>query len=104
LQQSKHLWHQLAMFFRDELLSWSWRRPLGLNLGPAASGSSMNPADFKHKVTTNVDNVINRITGIAPQFLSEEVTSISDIPSNVMSQLHILVVMNSRDTGPDIFW
>jgi transformation/transcription domain-associated protein len=64
----------------------------------------MNPADFKHKVTTNVDNVINRITGIAPQYLSEEVTSISNIPSNVMSQLSILVVMNSRDTGPDIFW
>uniref|UniRef100_A0A6N2N3S4 Non-specific serine/threonine protein kinase n=1 Tax=Salix viminalis TaxID=40686 RepID=A0A6N2N3S4_SALVM len=71
-KQSQHLWHQLAMFFRDELLSWSWRRPLGLNLGPATSGSSMNPADFKHKVTTNVDHVISRITKIAPQSLSEE--------------------------------
>ncbi|KAJ6291159.1 hypothetical protein OIU76_023253 [Salix suchowensis] len=71
-KQSQHLWHQLAMFFRDELLSWSWRRPLGLNLGPATSGSSMNPADFKHKVTTNGDHVISRITKIAPQSLSEE--------------------------------
>ena len=100
LQQSQHLWHQLAMFFRDELLSWSWRRPLGLNLGPATSGSSMNPADFKHKVTTNVDHVISRITKIAPQSLSEEVTSISNIPSNVMLKYIFLVVMNSRYTGP----
>jgi transformation/transcription domain-associated protein len=45
----------------------------------------MNPADFQHKVTTNVDNVISRITGIAPQFLSEEVTTISNLSSNVMS-------------------
>nr|TKR99822.1 hypothetical protein D5086_0000189260 [Populus alba] len=70
--QSQHLWHQLAMFFSDELLSWSWRRPPGLNLGPGAGGSVMNPANFQHKITTNVDNVISRITGIAPQFLSEE--------------------------------
>ncbi|KAJ6916486.1 hypothetical protein NC652_019012 [Populus alba x Populus x berolinensis] len=56
----------------DELLSWSWRRPPGLNLGPGAGGSVMSPANFQHKITTNVDNVISRITGIAPQFLSEE--------------------------------
>lgn len=90
-KQSKHLWHQLAMFFRDELLSWSWRRPLGLNLGPAASGSSMNPADFKHKVTTNVDNVINRITGIAPQHLSEEEENAVDPPQSVQRGVTELV-------------
>ncbi|KAJ6907697.1 hypothetical protein NC651_018200 [Populus alba x Populus x berolinensis] len=69
------LWHQLAMFFRDELLSCSWRRPPGLNLGPGAGGS--------HKVTTNVDNVISRITGIAPQFLSEEEENADDPPQSV---------------------
>lgn len=74
LQQSQHLWYQLAMFFRDELLSWSWRRPLGMMpLAPAAGGGSLNPVDFKHKVTNNVDSVISRISGIAPQCFSEEV-------------------------------
>lgn len=74
LQQSQHLWHQLAMFFRDELLSWSWRRPLGMPLAPIAGGSSMNPIEFKQKVTTNVEHVIGRINGIAPQYISEEVS------------------------------
>lgn len=41
-------------------------------LGPAG-GSGLNPIDFKDKVSTNVENVIGRINGIAPQF-SEEVT------------------------------
>ncbi|MBA0590382.1 hypothetical protein Gorai_019089 [Gossypium raimondii] len=72
-KQSQHLWYQLAMFFRDELLSWSWRRPLGMPLAPAAGSGSLNPADFKNKVTTNVENVIGRINGIAPQCFSEEV-------------------------------
>lgn len=74
LQQNPHLWHQLAMFFRDELLSWSWRRPLGMPLAPVAGGSSsLNPADFKQKITTNVEHVIGRVNGIAPQNFSEEV-------------------------------
>ncbi|KAJ4714223.1 transformation/transcription domain-associated protein-like [Melia azedarach] len=72
-KQSQHLWYQLAMFFRDELLSWSWRRPLGMPLG-VAGGSSLNPVDFRDKVSTNVDNVICRINGIAPQFSEEEET------------------------------
>ncbi|XVE87428.1 hypothetical protein DITRI_Ditri18aG0116500 [Diplodiscus trichospermus] len=72
-KQTQHLWYQLAMFFRDELLSWSWRRPLGMPLAPAAGGGSLNPVDFKHKVITNVENVIGRISGIAPQCFSEEV-------------------------------
>lgn len=44
-------------------------------MAPVAGGGNMNPVDFKHKVTANVDHVINRISGIAPQFLSEEVTT-----------------------------
>lgn len=39
----------------------------------AVSGGSLNPVDFKNKVTTNVDHVIARIHGISPQFYSEEV-------------------------------
>lgn len=62
------------MFFRDELLSWSWRRPLGMPLASLAGGGSLNPIDFKHKVTNNVEHVIGRINGISPQFYSEEVS------------------------------
>lgn len=69
------------MFFRDELLSWSWRRPLGMPLASIAAGG-MNPADFKQKVTTNVDLVIGRINGIAPQYFSEEVRLLTSIPYN----------------------
>lgn len=73
-KQSEHLWYHLGMFFRDELLSWSWRRPLGMPpLG--AAGGSLNPIDFKDKVSTNVENVIGRINGIAPQFSEEEETA-----------------------------
>ena len=45
-------------------------------LAPAAGGGSLNPIDFKHKVTTNVENVIGRISGIAPQCFSEEVKNL----------------------------
>ncbi|KAG5241552.1 FAT domain-containing family protein [Salix suchowensis] len=90
-KQSQHLWHQLAMFFRDELLSWSWRRPLGLNLGPGAGGSVMNPTDFQHKVTTNVENVISRIAGIAPRFISEEEGNAVDPPQSVQRGVTDLV-------------
>ncbi|KDP46748.1 hypothetical protein JCGZ_06536 [Jatropha curcas] len=90
-KQTQHLWHQLAMFFRDELLSWSWRRPLGMPLAPVAGGGNMNPADFKHKVTTNVDQVIHRINGIAPQFLSEEEENAVDPPQSVQRGVTDLV-------------
>ncbi|RVW51691.1 putative PI3/PI4-kinase family protein C1F5.11c [Vitis vinifera] len=60
-KQSQHLWHQLAMFFRDELLSWSWRRPLGMPLGPVPGGGSLNPIDFKHKITSNVEQEENAV-------------------------------------------
>ena len=71
LQQSRHLWHQLAMFFLDDLLNWSWRRPLGMPLAPIYEGRSTNPIEFKQKVTTNVEHVIGRINGLAPQFSFE---------------------------------
>lgn len=63
------------MFFRDELLSWSWRRPLGMPLAPVVGAGSLNPVDFRQKVATNVENVIGRINGIAPQYISEEVST-----------------------------
>ncbi|XWS33857.1 hypothetical protein CRYUN_Cryun22dG0119000 [Craigia yunnanensis] len=90
-KQTQHLWYQLAMFFRDELLSWSWRRPLGMPLAPAAGGGSLNPVDFKHKVTTNVENVIGRISGIAPQCFSEEEENVMDPPQSVQRGVTELV-------------
>lgn len=63
------------MFFRDELLSWSWRRPLGMPMAPMAAGGTMSPVDFKQKVITNVEHVITRVKGIAPQNFSEEVST-----------------------------
>ncbi|KAF5199838.1 Transcription-associated protein [Thalictrum thalictroides] len=71
-KQNQHLWHQLAMFFRDELLSWSWRRPLVMPSAPINGGGGMNAMDFKNKVTNNVEHVIDRIKGIAPQYAEEE--------------------------------
>ncbi|KAK3024458.1 hypothetical protein RJ639_042990, partial [Escallonia herrerae] len=71
-KQNQHIWHHLAMFFRDELLSWSWRRPLGMPLAPVVGGGSLNPVDFRQKISTNVEHVIGRIGGIAPQYVSEE--------------------------------
>lgn len=43
-------------------------------MAPLAGGGSMNPHDFKQKVTTNVEHVIARIKSIAPQNFSEEVS------------------------------
>ncbi|XP_010268349.1 PREDICTED: transformation/transcription domain-associated protein-like [Nelumbo nucifera] len=90
-KQSQHLWHQLAMFFRDELLSWSWKRPLGMPSAPVAVGGSLNPTEFKHKVTTNVEHVIGRIKGIAPQYFSEEEENAMDPPQSVQRGVTELV-------------
>uniref|UniRef100_A0A5B6YTI9 Putative transcription-associated protein 1 n=1 Tax=Davidia involucrata TaxID=16924 RepID=A0A5B6YTI9_DAVIN len=90
-KQNQHLWHHLAMFFRDELLSWSWRRPLGMPLAPVVGGGSLNPVDFKQKVTTNVEHVIGRINGIAPQYLSEEEENAVDPPQSVQRGVTELV-------------
>ncbi|CAL5373324.1 unnamed protein product [Camellia sinensis] len=98
-KQSQHLWHHLAMFFRDELLSWSWRRPLGMPLAPVVGGGSMNPVDFKQKVTTNVEHVISRINGIAPQYVSEEDENAVDPPQPVQRGVTELVeaALNPRN-------
>ena len=74
LQENPHLWHHLAMFFRDELLSCSWKRPLGMSTGPMGGGGSMNPIDLKQKITTSVGRVIMRVKGIAPQNFFEGVS------------------------------
>ncbi|KAM7263761.1 hypothetical protein ACFE04_001444 [Oxalis oulophora] len=97
-KQSQHLWYQLAMFFRDELLSWSWRRPLVTPNAPLAGGGSMNPVDFKHKVTTNVEHVIGRISAIAPQFADEE-DNVVDPPQSVQRGVAELVdaALNPRN-------
>lgn len=44
-------------------------------LATVVGAGNLNPVDFKQKVTTNVENVIGRITGIAPQYISEEVST-----------------------------
>ncbi|KAK4416821.1 Transformation/transcription domain-associated protein [Sesamum alatum] len=89
-KQSQHLWHHLAMFFRDELISWSWRRPLGMPLAPVGSGS-LNNVDLKQKITTNVEHVIGRINGIAPQYISEEEENGVDPPQSVQRGVAELV-------------
>lgn len=89
-KQSQHLWHHLAMFFRDELISWSWRRPLGVPIAPVGGGS-LNNADLKQKVTTNVEHVINRINSIAPQYISEEEENGVDPPQSMQRGVAELV-------------
>lgn len=90
-KQGQHLWHHLAMFFRDELLSWSWRRPLGMMpLGPVVGGG-LNPMDLKQKVITNVEHVISRVNGIAPQHISEEEENAVDPPQSVQRGVAELV-------------
>ncbi|KAL3525275.1 hypothetical protein ACH5RR_013647 [Cinchona calisaya] len=90
-KQSQHLWYHLAMFFRDELLSWSWRKPLGMPLGPMVGGGGLNPVDLKQKITTNVEHVIGRINGIAPQYISEEDDNGVDPPQSVQRGVAELV-------------
>ncbi|XP_043711461.1 transformation/transcription domain-associated protein-like [Telopea speciosissima] len=91
-KQIQHLWHHLAMFFRDELLSWSWRRPLQMpSAPPAPAGGCLNPMDFKLKVTTNVDHVIGRIKGVAPQNFLEEEDNAMEPPQSVQRGVTELV-------------
>ncbi|KAJ3683868.1 hypothetical protein LUZ60_014095 [Juncus effusus] len=87
-KQNQHIWHHLAMFFRDELLSWSWRRPLGI---PSVPVPVLNPLDFEQKVTTNVDHVVTRIKDIAPQFLSDEEENATEPPQSVQRGVTELV-------------
>ncbi|XP_049383285.1 uncharacterized protein LOC125847672 isoform X2 [Solanum stenotomum] len=90
-KQSQLLWYHLAMFFRDELFSWSWRRPLGMPLAPVVGAGNLNPVDFTQKVATNVENVIGRINGIAPQYISEEEENGMDPPQSVQRGVAELV-------------
>ncbi|RYQ79865.1 hypothetical protein Ahy_Scaffold1g106653 isoform A [Arachis hypogaea] len=78
-KQSQHLWHHLAMFFRDELLSWSWRRPLGMPMAPMAGGT-MSPVDFKQKVITNVEHEENAME--PPQPVQRGVTELVEAALN----------------------
>lgn len=64
--------HQLSMFFRDELISWSWRRPPGMSSAPTTPGG-ISSSELKQKVTANVDQVMVRVKAIAPQCFPEEV-------------------------------
>ncbi|ERN04635.1 hypothetical protein AMTR_s00268p00016240 [Amborella trichopoda] len=90
-KQSQHLYYQLGMFFRDELLSWSWRRPLGLPSVPAIVTPGMSLSEFEQKVTTNVESVIGRVKVIAPQFSPEEDESATDPPQSVQRGVTDLV-------------
>ena len=94
--------YQLAMFFRDELVSWSWRRPPGMPAAPAAGG--IGSAELKQRVTSNVDQVLTRIKNIAPQTFPEEVKQITFVsldPSFVIliedkTMLHCFVILCSE--------
>jgi len=70
------------MFFRDELISWSWRRPPGASPANGAAGG-MSLAELKSKVAENVEHVINRVQKIAPQCFPEEVCGIVTNPQPV---------------------
>ncbi|WVZ66880.1 hypothetical protein U9M48_016041 [Paspalum notatum var. saurae] len=96
-KQSQHIWHHLAMFFRDELLSWSWRRPLIPSV-PVASGMS-NPLDFQQKVINNVENVISRIKSISPHYLADEEENATEPPQSVQRGVTELVeaALSSRN-------
>ncbi|XP_010548285.1 PREDICTED: transformation/transcription domain-associated protein-like isoform X2 [Tarenaya hassleriana] len=84
-KQKEHLRYQLGMFFRDELLSWFGRRPIGV--------TPLNSADLRHKVDSNVDDVIGRIKGISPHYLSEEEDDINAVepPQSVQRGVNELV-------------
>jgi transformation/transcription domain-associated protein len=88
--KSQHVQHHLAMFFRDELLSWSWRRPPGMPSAPASAGG-INPVEFEQKVTTNVEDVIRRIKRIAPQCFPEEDENATEPPQSVQRGVTELV-------------
>ncbi|MCI02516.1 transformation/transcription domain-associated protein-like, partial [Trifolium medium] len=87
------------MFFRDELLSWSWRRPLGMPMAPMAAGGTMSPVDFKQKVITNVEHVVARVKGIAPQNFSDEEENVMEPPQSVQRGVTELVeaALNPRN-------
>ncbi|VFQ99863.1 unnamed protein product [Cuscuta campestris] len=91
-KQIQHLWYHLAMFFRDELVSWSWRRPIGMGGCPVVTtAGNLTPVELKQKITTNVEHVIGRVNEIAPQFISEEDENAMDPPQSVQRGVAELV-------------
>ncbi|XP_010444949.1 PREDICTED: transformation/transcription domain-associated protein-like [Camelina sativa] len=90
-KQNEHLRYQLAMFFRDELLSWFGRRPLGVPIPPVTGIATLSSAELKHKVNLNVDDVIGRIRGIAPQYFCEEDENSVEPPQSVQRGVNELV-------------
>ncbi|CAN7108366.1 unnamed protein product [Brassica rapa subsp. narinosa] len=90
-KQKEHIRYQLAMFFRDELLSWFGRRPLGMPIPPVTGVATLSSAELKHKVDSNVDDVIRRLRGIAPQYYSEEDENSIEPPQSVQRGVNELV-------------
>ncbi|CAN8229179.1 unnamed protein product [Cochlearia groenlandica] len=90
-KQNEHLRYQLAMFFRDELLSWFGRRPPGVPIPSVAGIATLSSDELKHKVNSNVDDVLGRIRGIAPQYFSEEDENSVEPPQSVQRGVNELV-------------
>lgn len=61
-------------------------------MGPmVGGGANMTPVDFKQKVITNVEYVINRVSEIAPQYFSEEVNPYQPLERDVLYYVISLV-------------
>lgn len=88
--KNQHVKHQLAMFFRDELISWSWRRPPGPSPANGTAGG-MSSAELKTKVAENVEQVITRVQKIAPQCFPEEEENSTEPPQSVQRGVSDLV-------------
>lgn len=72
MQQNQHLWHHLALLFRDELFSWSWRRFLaGYPLLSGIGGYTSNHAEFMQKISMNIELVAEKINSLAPHVTQE---------------------------------
>lgn len=67
------------MFFRDELLSWSYKRSSGVPPESSSGGGSLNQLDLKNKVVSNVEHTIGRINGMAPKSFFEEVSKLTSM-------------------------
>jgi transformation/transcription domain-associated protein len=87
--QNQYVQHQLAMFFRDELISWSWRRTPGMP--PASGAGGISTAELKAKVAANVDQVMTRIRTIAPQSFAEEEENSTEPPQSIQRGVTELV-------------
>ncbi|KAL3681984.1 hypothetical protein R1sor_000006 [Riccia sorocarpa] len=87
---SKHMEPQLSMFFRDELISWSWRRPLGMPSAPGTPGG-ISSSELKQKVIGNAEQVMARVKAIAPQCYPEEDEDSPDPPQSVQRGVTELV-------------